>query len=89
MRNRSYEDQLHRASGLQLIISAIVIWNSIYISRAIETLRNNDIHISEEYMQHIFPLGWEHIALTGNYITKLPIRSEILVLPLFGGVFVS
>ncbi len=57
IRDRSYEDQLHRASGLQLIISAIVTWNSIYISRAIETLRDNGIHIPEEYIQHISPLG--------------------------------
>ncbi|AAM26099.1 MULTISPECIES: Tn3 family transposase [Bacillus] len=71
IRDRSYEDQLHRASGLQLIISAIVTWNSIYISRAIETLRNNGIHIPEEYIQHISPLGWEHIALTGDYIWNL------------------
>ncbi|WP_371411523.1 Tn3 family transposase [Bacillus toyonensis] len=71
IRDRSYEAQLHRASGLQLIISAIVTWNSIYISRAIETLRNNGIHIPEEYIQHISPLGWEHITLTGDYIWNL------------------
>lgn len=71
IQDRSYEDQLHRASGLQLIISAIVTWNSNYISRAIETLRNNRIHIPEEYIQHISPLGWEHIELTGDYIWNL------------------
>lgn len=71
IRDRSYEDQLHRASGLQLIISSIVTWNSIYISRAIETLRNNGIHIPEEYIQHISPLSWEHIVLTGDYIWNL------------------
>ncbi|EOO23401.1 hypothetical protein ICM_05623 [Bacillus cereus BAG1X2-3] len=71
IRDRSYEDQLHRASGLQLIISTIVTWNSIYISRAIKMLRNNGIHIPEEYIQHISPLGWEHIALTGDYIWNL------------------
>ncbi len=42
-----------------------------YISLAIETLRNNGIHIPEEYIQHISPLGWEHIALTGDYIWNL------------------
>ncbi|KFN03085.1 tn3 transposase DDE domain protein [Bacillus clarus] len=71
IRDRSYEDQLHRASGLQLLISAIVTWNSIYISRAIETLRANGIHIPEENIQHISPLGWEHIALTGDYVWNL------------------
>uniref|UniRef100_UPI00402A7CE3 Tn3 family transposase n=1 Tax=Bacillus sp. DX2.2 TaxID=3073452 RepID=UPI00402A7CE3 len=71
IRDRSYEDQLHRASGLQLLISAIVTWNAVYISRAIETLRTNGTHIPEEYIQHISPLGWEHIALTGDYVWNL------------------
>lgn len=80
IRDRSYEDQLHRASGLQLIISAIVTWNSIYISRAIETLRSKGIHIPKEYIQHISPLGWEYIALTGDYIWNLnqKVNFEIL-----------
>ncbi|PGT99578.1 Tn3 family transposase [Bacillus cereus] len=71
IRDRSYEDQLHRASGLQLLISAIVTWNAVYISRAIEILRTNGTHIPEEYIQHISPLGWEHIALTGDYVWNL------------------
>jgi len=28
IRNRSYENQLYRASGLQLLISVIVLWNT-------------------------------------------------------------
>nr|WP_252195584.1 MULTISPECIES: hypothetical protein [Bacillus cereus group] len=43
---------MHRVSGLQLIISAILTWNSIYFSRTIETLRTNDL-----YIPHVSPLG--------------------------------
>ncbi|EOQ04930.1 Tn3 family transposase [Bacillus cereus] len=71
VRDRSYEDQLHRASGLQLIISAIVSWNTVYIEQAIETLRSQGAEIPEEYLQHISPLGWEHITLTGDYVWNL------------------
>lgn len=55
-------------NGLQLLISVIVIWNTVYIEKAIELLRSQGIEIPEEYVQHISPLGWEHIALTGDYI---------------------
>ena len=27
--------------------------------------------ISEEYLQHLSPLGWEHINLTGDYVWNL------------------
>lgn len=71
IRDRSYEDQLHRASGLQLLISAIVLWNKVYISRAVDALRAKGVDIREEYLQHISPLGWEHITLTGDYVWNL------------------
>jgi hypothetical protein len=71
VRDRSYEDQLHRASSLQLIVSAIVSWNTVYIERAIEMLRSKGVEIPEAYLQHISPLGWEHITLTGDYVWNL------------------
>ncbi len=71
IRDRSYEDQLHRASGLQLLILAIVLWNTVYISRGVDALRAKGVDIPEEYLQHISPLGWEHITLTGDYVWNL------------------
>ncbi|XMA23507.1 Tn3 family transposase (plasmid) [Bacillus bombysepticus] len=71
IRDRSYEDQLHRASGLQLLISAIVLWNTVYISHAVDALRAKGVDIPEEHLQHISPLGWEHITLTGDYVWNL------------------
>ncbi|WP_412675966.1 Tn3 family transposase [Bacillus paramycoides] len=71
IRDRSYEDQLHRASGLQLLISAIVLWNTVYISHAVDALRAKGVDIPEEHLQHISPLGWEHITLTGDYVGNL------------------
>lgn len=65
IRDCSYEDQLHRASGLQLLILAIVLWNTLYISRA------KGVDIPEVYLQHISPLGWEHITLTSDSVWNL------------------
>jgi len=68
IRDRSYEQQRHRASGLTLVTSAIVLWNTIYMERAIETLRQQNIKFDEDWLQYLSPLGWEHINLTGDYI---------------------
>jgi TnpA family transposase len=71
IRDRSYEDQSHRASGIQLVVSAIILWNTVYIAQAVETLRAKGVDIPEEYLKHLSPLGWEHVNLTGDYIWNL------------------
>ncbi|CDN39488.1 unnamed protein product [Bacillus thuringiensis DB27] len=35
------------------------------------------MEIPKEYVQHISPLGWEHIALTGNYIWDVQPKTSI------------
>ncbi len=71
VRDRSYEDQFYRASGLNLVIAAIVLWNTVYLEKAVEHLREQGMEIPEEYLQHLSPLGWEHINLTGDYVWNL------------------
>jgi TnpA family transposase len=38
IRDRSFENQRHRASGLNLVVAAITLWNTVYIERATEQL---------------------------------------------------
>ena len=40
IRDRTFEAQRHRASGLNLVTAAIILWNTVYIDRAIGALRN-------------------------------------------------
>jgi Tn3 transposase DDE domain/Protein of unknown function (DUF433) len=39
IRDRSYENQRHRSSGLNLLVAAIILWNTVYLQRAIDYLR--------------------------------------------------
>lgn len=39
MRDRSFENQRYRASGLTLVVAAIILWNTVYLSRAIQSLK--------------------------------------------------
>ncbi len=68
IRDRSFENQRYRASGLNLVLAAIVLWNTVYIERAVQALRNSGKEIDEKLLPHLSPLGWEHINLTGDYI---------------------
>ena len=70
LRDRSYENQRHRACGLNLVVAAIVLRNTAYIERAVKTLRERGQAISYDLLAHLSPLGWEHVNLTGDYVWK-------------------
>ncbi|MGI2298257.1 Tn3 family transposase [Candidatus Cardinium hertigii] len=68
IRDRRMENQSYRASGLTLITAAITLWNTVYIERAVDSLKKQGIKINDQLLSHLSPLGWEHINLTGDYI---------------------
>ncbi|MFW8583970.1 Tn3 family transposase [Rhizobium beringeri] len=67
IRDRSFDSQAFRASGLNLVVSAIVHWNTVYLGRATAHLRRLGRNIDNELLKHVSPLSWEHINLTGIY----------------------
>ena len=67
IRDRSYENQRYRASGLNLLVAAIILWNTVYLQRAVDHLRRQGIEPGPQDLEHLSPLGWEHINLTGDY----------------------
>jgi TnpA family transposase len=67
IRDRTYENQQHRASGLNLLVTAIILWNTRYLERAIAALRQTE-DVPDQLLAHLSPLGWEHVNLTGDYI---------------------
>lgn len=71
LRDRSFEHQRYRASGLNLVVAAIILWNTVYLGRAVQALRAQGEQIDEDLLGHLSPLGWEHINLTGDYTWQL------------------
>jgi hypothetical protein len=39
----------------------------VYLEQAVATLRATGVEIPEGLLQHLSPLAWEHIVLTGEY----------------------
>jgi len=71
IRDRSFEQQRYRASGLNLVTAAIVLWNTVYLDRATRALARDHRHLADANMlQYLSPLGWEHINLTGDYLWR-------------------
>ena len=64
--DRSAEAQQFRASGLNLVIAAIVFWNSTYIADTIAHLRATEQSVPDAWLAHTSPLSWEHISFSGD-----------------------
>src|SRR5271157_1171143 len=63
LRDRSFEAQRHRASGLNLVVGAIILWNTVYLERAIGALRQQGRQVDEGLLKHVAPVHWNHINL--------------------------
>ena len=74
IRDRGFEQQRYRASGLNLLTAAIVLWNTVYLERATNVLRGHGNGVDDELLQFLSPLGWEHINLTGDYFWRRSVK---------------
>lgn len=70
VRDRRFENQRYRASGLNLVVAAIILWNTTYLERAVAGLAAHGHVVDEALLPHLSPLGWEHINLTGDYLWR-------------------
>jgi TnpA family transposase len=68
IRDRTFENQKYRASGLNLAVAAVILWNAVYLGRAAAELRSRGEAVSDDLLAHVAPLGWEHIAFNGDYV---------------------
>ena len=68
VRDRGFENQRHRASGLNLITAAIILWNTVYLERVIKSMKTSGRPVNENLLRNLSPLSWDHINLTGDYI---------------------
>jgi len=78
-RDRSIQDQLQKSSALNILLNAISLWNTIYLSKAIEYQKTNGT-FREDLLPHISPLGWEHINFLGefNFDSKIKVSLDSL-----------
>jgi TnpA family transposase len=63
------EDQL---GALGLVVNAIVLWNTRYMTKAIEELRKSGMVISDIDISRLSPLGFDYINIVGRYSFNLP-----------------
>jgi len=73
IRDHALQAQSHRASALNLVAGAIVLWMH---------LANLGRPVPPDLLQHLSPLGWQHINLTGDYLWTDPDAPSTALRPL-------
>jgi hypothetical protein len=68
------EDQLH---ALGLVVNAIIVWNTMYMERALAHLRATGQPVADADVARLAPLGYAHLNVLGRYSFALrePIAS--------------
>jgi Tn3 transposase DDE domain len=51
-----------------MVVAAIILWNTVYLSCAVDQLRAEGHDLPDDLLVHVAPLGWEHISLTSDYV---------------------
>jgi hypothetical protein len=53
------------------VIATITLWNTVYLQKVVLRLANQHAPIPAHCLQHLTPLVWDHILLTGEYQRRL------------------
>jgi hypothetical protein len=80
IRDRSFDSQAFRASGLNLVVMAIVHWNTVYLARIVGSLEDKGRRIPSRLLKHVSPISGEHINRTGIYSWRTE-PSDVHVFP--------
>jgi TnpA family transposase len=64
---RDYEEMMNKASCLSLLCNAVLVWNTVHMSRIIEQLRATGVTVTDEDVALISPLAYAHVIPNGTY----------------------
>ena len=64
---KSDEGLQHQVGSLNLLANAVILWNSVYMTEALEQLEREGYVIDPEALMHIWPTRFEHINVYGKY----------------------
>lgn len=61
------ESLKHQVGCLNLVTNIIIVWNTIYINKAVEQLRAEGYPVEDEDLKHVWPTRFEQINVYGRY----------------------
>ena len=72
-----YEEIMNKATCLSLLSNAVLVWNTVQITRIIEQLRAAGETMADEELARVSPLAFAHVIPNGTYFAhRTPRESE-------------
>jgi len=71
-RSGDYEEIMNKASCLSLLSNAVLVWNTMAITKIITQLRAAGETIVDEDLARISPLMYQHVIPNGTYHFSSP-----------------
>src|SRR5260221_5844671 len=71
VRQQHRDGQEEQLGALGVVVDAMVLWDTLYMNRALEEMRGRGMKIVPEDVERLSPLGYEHINLLGRYTFSL------------------
>ena len=66
------DEQLKNQVGcLNLVSNIIIVWNAVYIEKAVEQLRKEEYTVDDEDLRRIWPTRHQHINVYGRYLFNI------------------
>ena len=67
VRRRQPDEQLNQASCLNLVVNAVVAWNTVYMAVALQQVRTEEQTVREDDVRHLAPTRYGHVNPYGTY----------------------
>ncbi|MDQ6673147.1 MAG: transposase [Chloroflexota bacterium] len=67
IRRSQHEDQTTRVLCLNLAANAIIAWNTVYMTEALDVLRAEGFAVDDDDLTHVPPTLWSHVNIYGKY----------------------
>ena len=61
---------MNKATCLSLLSNAVVVWNTVQMTRIIERLRASGETITEDELARLSPLAFAHVIPNGTYFVR-------------------
>jgi TnpA family transposase len=75
-RSGDYEEVMNKASCLSLLSNAVLVWNTVHITRVVDQLRVAGHPVKDEDLARVSPLAHAHVIPNGSYFQSPRRRAE-------------
>lgn len=76
VRKKYQEGQEDQLGALGLVVNMIVLWNTMYMNKAIDYLKSRGHEVRDKDVRRLAPLGFEHIRFLGHFDFTLKAKPE-------------